>query len=179
EIGLAAVCFHVGYAKGHDTQDAAVNAVIYKLTDVVSRLKPGARGLLGKGAEGTELGQTVEEGGEGVKGVGFGAWEMGGVLDTCHLHVSGFNMADTGAPEALAEQIVSAGLKDHLTCLHLNDANFACGSKRDRHATPGEGTIGEGLLRLLVHPMFKLLPCILELSLEDAEKGIAFLEQRT
>ena len=104
--------------------------------------------------------------------------KLGFVMDTCHLHVAGFDMSDPGAPETLAEQIVSEGLEPHLTCLHLNDAKFPCGSKRDRHAAPGDGTIGEGLLRLLAHPMFQGLPSILEMSQEDAARGIAFLEQR-
>jgi deoxyribonuclease-4 len=178
EIGLAGVCFHVGYAKGHDSTDAAIDAVIYKLTDVISRLKPGARVLLENGAEGTELGQTIAEVGKVARGVGAGTDKLGFVMDTCHLHVAGFDMADPGAPEMLADQITSESLAPYLTCLHLNDAKFPCGSKRDRHAPPGEGTIGEGLLRLLAHPMFRELPCILEISQEDAIRGIAFLEQK-
>src|SRR5437588_12593159 len=49
-LGLAGVCFHTGYAKGHDSIDKAIDAVIYKLTDVVARLAPGARVLLENGA---------------------------------------------------------------------------------------------------------------------------------
>jgi deoxyribonuclease-4 len=174
-IGLAGVCFHVGYAKGHESIDAAINAVIYKLTDVVTRLAPGARVLLENGAEGTELGQTIEEVGKVARGVGVGPDKLGFVMDTCHLHVAGFDMAAPGAPDRLADEIQAAGLVPYLTALHLNDAKAACGSKRDRHAPPGEGTIGEGLLRLREHPMFASLPAILEISLEDSERGIAFL----
>jgi deoxyribonuclease-4 len=175
-LALSGVCFHVGYAKGHDTQDAAVDAVIYKLTDVVGRLSPGACVLLENGAEGTELGQTIEEVGRVARGVGAGPDKLGLVLDTCHLHVTGFDMCDPGAPAQLADDIEAAGLTPHLMALHLNDAKFPCGSKRDRHAPPGEGTIGENLIRLLEHPMFNALPCILEMDLMDAERGIAYLK---
>ena len=173
-LGLAGVCFHVGYCKGHETQDGAIEAVIYKLGDVLNRLNPGARVFLENGCEGTELGQTIGEVARVSQAVGSDD-RLGFVLDTCHLHVAGFDMADPGAPEALADELDSTGLAPLLTALHLNDAKAPCGSKRDRHAAPGEGTIGDGLLRLIDHPFFMNLPCILEMGMEDALRGIAFL----
>jgi deoxyribonuclease-4 len=176
-LGLAGVCFHVGYQKGHDSREAALDAVARKLGEVIAKLKPGARVLLENGCEGTELGQTVEEVGYVVKAVGSGPEQVGVVLDSCHLHVAGFNMAAPDAPERLAGQVDAAGLRPYLTCLHLNDAQAACGSHRDRHATPGEGTIGEGLRRLLAHELFRPLPCILEVSRDAAERGIKYLTE--
>jgi deoxyribonuclease IV len=176
ELGLAGVCFHVGYEKGHDTRQSALDAVARKLGDmVIPKLKPGARVLLENGAEGTELGQTVAEIAYVLKAVGADPTQVGVVLDSCHLHVTGFDMAARDAPEILAAQIEEEGVMPFLTCLHLNDAQSPCGSKRDRHAPPGEGTIGEGLLRLMAHAMFAPLPCILEMGTESAERGMAFM----
>lgn len=175
-LGFEGVCFHIGYAKGHESQDAAIEAVIYKLGDVLNRLNPGARVLLENGCEGTELGQTIAEVAKVVQGLGVGPERLGFVMDTCHLHVAGTDMADSDAPKRLADDIESNGLTSYLTALHLNDAKAPCGSHRDRHAVPGEGTIGEGLLRLIEHPLFSPLPAVLEISLEDSERGIAFLE---
>lgn len=174
-LGMAGVCFHVGYQKGHDTRQAAHDAVVRKLAEVFPKLTPGARILLENGAEGTELGQTVEEVGYVARAVGASPEQMGFVLDTCHLHVCGFDMSSPDAPERLATEIEAAGLTPYLTALHLNDAQYPCGSKRDRHAAPGEGTIGEGLRRLREHPLFSSLPAILEMSLEAAERGITYL----
>jgi deoxyribonuclease-4 len=175
-LGLAGVCFHVGYEKGHGDRAAALEAVAYKLTDVLSRLNPGARVLLENGCEGTELGQTIEEIGQVVATVEAGADKLGVVLDTCHLHVAGFDLAAPDAPDRLAGEISTAGLEPFLTALHLNDAREPCGSHRDRHAIPGTGTIGEGLRRLVAHPMFEATPCILELGLSAAEQGIAYMQ---
>ena len=75
----------------------------------------------------------------------------------------------------LAGEITEAGLEQFLTALHLNDAREPSGSHRDRHAAPGTGTIGAGLTRLLAHPMFESVPCILELGVAAAEEGIAYL----
>lgn len=177
ELGLAGVCFHVGYEKGHDSRQAALDAVARKLGEmVVPKLNLGARVLLENGAEGTELGQTVAEIAYVLKAIAADPAQVGVVLDSCHLHVAGFDMAASDAPYVLAEQIETEGVTPFLTCLHLNDAQAACGSKRDRHAAPGSGTIGEGLLRLMAHSMFAPLPAILEMGTEAVEKGIAFMK---
>ena len=176
ELGLAGVCFHIGYAKGHDSQEKAVEAVVYKLTDVVGRLKPGARVLLENGAEGTELGLNIAEVGRVAAGVDCGPEKLGFVLDTCHLHVAGYDLCAPDAPDRVADEIDAAGLRPYLAALHINDAQAPCGSHRDRHATPGEGTIGEGLVRFARHPLFADLPAILEISQSAALRGIAYLE---
>ncbi len=175
-LGLAGVCFHGGYQKGHPDRDAALDALAYKLKEILGKLSPGARVLLENSCEGTELGQTIAELGRVVTALDADPAQLGLVLDTCHLHVAGFDLAPPDAPERLAEQIEAAGLSLYLTALHLNDAREACGSHRDRHAVPGEGTIGEGLRRLRAHPLFAPLPCILEIARSEVPQAIAFLE---
>ena len=174
-LGMAGVCFHVGYQKGHDDRDFALSEVARKLKEVFKKLKPGARVLLENGCEGSELGQTVEEVAKVARWSEGSPEQLGVVLDTCHLHVAGFDLAAPDAPDRLAEQVHAGGLVPYLAALHLNDAREPCGSHRDRHAPAGDGTIGEGLLRLLAHPLFAPLPAILETSLEGAQRGIAFL----
>lgn len=175
EIGLAGACFHAGYQKGHTSPEDAIDLVARKLGEAVAKLKPGARLLIENGCEGSELGQTVAELGRIAALVGVPPEQLGVVLDTCHLHVAGFDVSRADAPERLAEELAAAGLADRLVALHLNDAQFECGSHRDRHAVPGEGTIGEGLRRLIRHPLFCGLPAILEIETDAVERGIRFL----
>src|SRR5215510_15179073 len=59
EIGLSAVCFHVGYAKGHPSADAAMLMAVRKLAELIERMPPGPRLLLENSCEGSELGQTI------------------------------------------------------------------------------------------------------------------------
>lgn len=175
-LGLAGVCFHGGYQKGHPDREAALNALAYKLGDVLNRLPVGARVLLENSCEGTELCQTIAEMGRVVNALDTDPAKLGLVLDTCHLHVAGFDMAAPNAPDRLADEMEAYGLAPYLTTLHLNDAREACGSHRDRHAVPGTGTIGEGLRSLRAHPLFAPIPCILEISRADVPQAIAFLE---
>jgi len=174
-LGLAGVCFHVGYEKGHASRTAALDAVVYKLADVVSKLKVGAMVWLENGCEGTELGQTLDEIGYVLRNLGAGPSSVGVVLDTCHLHVSGFDLAASGAPEKLANEIAAAGCIEYMQAIHLNDAREPCGSHRDRHAPPGKGTIGEGLRALATYPMFCGLHGIMEISISEVPDAIAFM----
>lgn len=174
-LGLYGVCFHVGYAKGHETRQGAIDAVARKLAEVVAKLGPGERVMLENGCEGTELGDTLSEVAAVANAVGAPADTLGFVLDTCHLHVAGFDLAAEDAAARLADEMDAQGLVERLQALHLNDAQFPAGSRRDRHATPGDGTIGVGLRALIAHPMFRNLPAVIEVGVEDAVRGIAFL----
>ena len=51
---------------------------------------------------------------------------------------------------------------ERLRCLHVNDAQAACGSNRDRHANIGAGEMGAGLAVALSHPQLRDLPMLLE-----------------
>ena len=76
--------------------------------------------------------------------------------------MSGVDVTSPGAlDEALAELDTRIGL-DRLRCLHVNDADAALGSNRDRHASLGLGQMNDGLATFVAHPAFDGLPAILE-----------------
>ena len=88
---------------------------------------------------------------------------VGICLDSCHLLASGYEIR---TPEALDEVIEEFDAKvglDRLRCLHLNDSKIPLGGNRDRHATLGEGEIGNaGLSVFLSDPRFEKLPTLIE-----------------
>jgi deoxyribonuclease IV len=76
---------------------------------------------------------------------------VGFCLDTAHLHAAGYDVAgDVAAVWAAFDRVVGIEL---LKCLHLNDSRAAAGSRLDRHAWIGEGTIGpEAFRRIMRDP---------------------------
>ena len=66
---------------------------------------------------------------------------VGLCLDSCHLWVSGIDVADPDALGATVDEIDEKVGLDRLRALHVNDAEAECGSKRDRHANIGEGVL--------------------------------------
>ena len=63
---------------------------------------------------------------------------------------------------------------DRFAAFHLNDWQLPCGAHRDRHAVPGARTIGMGVVVVATHQAFA---GVLELSVEDARRGLAFLHE--
>jgi deoxyribonuclease-4 len=63
-------------------------------------------------------------------------------LDTCHLHVAGYDIVtDEGWAETVTKIDAAIGCKN-VRVWHMNDAKAQRGSKLDRHQNIGEGTIG-------------------------------------
>ena len=88
---------------------------------------------------------------------------LGICLDSCHWWASGVDVTDPDALDAALADARRAGSgSDRIRCLHINDADVALGSNRDRHASLGEGTIGDGMATFLAHPAFQETPAILE-----------------
>jgi len=88
---------------------------------------------------------------------------IGYCLDTCHSHVSGFDLAsEAGFASFLTTARETLGLQ-HVPVIHTNDAKAACGSHLDRHANIGDGSIGlTGFRRILNHPELREKAFILE-----------------
>jgi deoxyribonuclease-4 len=175
EVGLDAVCFHVGYAKGHPSADAALTLATRKLGELIGRMPAGPRLLLENSCEGSELGQTIDELARLVRDVGAPPERFGLLIDTCHLHAAGFDLSSADAGDRLAGALAEAGVLERVVAFHLNDSQLPCGAHRDRHAVPGAGTIGMGVVAVAAHPAFAALPGVLELSVDEARRGLAFL----
>jgi len=174
-LGLAGVCFHVGYAKGHASNEAALTAAARKLGQAIEKMPVGVRAVIENSCEGTELCQDIADIGRLVRDVAAPAEQLAVLIDTCHLHAAGFDLAVADAGPRLAAALADAGILDRVIAFHLNDSQGECGCKRDRHAVPGEGTIGAGLLSVVHDPAFDGLPLVLEVSVDGARRGAQFL----
>jgi deoxyribonuclease IV len=88
---------------------------------------------------------------------------VGFCLDTCHLLVSGYDVAtEEGLKKTVSEADRILGL-EHVRVIHANDSKGALGSHVDRHQHIGEGYIGmDGFRRLLTHPKLRQKAFILE-----------------
>jgi len=177
EIGLAGVCFHIGYAKGHPSADAALTLATRKLGELIERMPAGPRLYIENSCEGSELGQTVAELARLIRDVGAPPERLGLLIDTCHLHAAGFDLSGDDAGERLADALDTEHVLDRVAAFHLNDCQLPCGAHRDRHAVPGEGTLGTGVVSVAKHSAFATLPGVLEVSVEDARRGLAFLRE--
>jgi len=92
--------------------------------------------------------------------------KMGVCLDTCHVWDGGYDIVED-LDGVLEEFDRIIGLQ-YLKAIHLNDSLNPKGSRKDRHARIGEGTIGlAAMIRILNHPRLRELPFILETPNEE------------
>jgi deoxyribonuclease-4 len=111
---------------------------------------------------GTALGSCFEELAELRERIGADVRDrVGFCADTCHLFASGYDLVDDfDGVWAAWDRIL--GLP-RLGCLHLNDSLSPRGSRRDRHALIGEGTLGPGPFRaIMTDARFRDVPKIIE-----------------
>ena len=94
---------------------------------------------------------------------GFDAQRFGVCFDTCHAHSAGYDLSCAeGYAKVMAEFDDVIGL-DRICAFHLNDSLKPLGSRVDRHAHIGQGTIGRaGFACLMGDPRFADIPMVLE-----------------
>src|ERR1700722_2504283 len=105
---------------------------------------------------------------------------VGVCLDTCHTHVSGYDMvSDEGYAETLELVGKTIGF-EAVWVWHCNDAKAARGSKLDRHEHIGQGTMGvEPFRRLLNDARFTHAAFIAETPVDepgDEERNVRVLK---
>jgi deoxyribonuclease-4 len=93
---------------------------------------------------------------------------VGFCLDTCHLLVSGYDIAtESGFKKTIAEADRILGL-EHVRVIHANDSKAPLGSHVDRHEHIGQGYIGlDGFRRILTHPKLRNKAFILETPVDQ------------
>jgi deoxyribonuclease IV len=155
------VVFHVGshlgagLEAGIERVEAAMRTVLDRCSDTTWLLmenSAGAGGTVGRSID--ELAVLYERMGRHPR--------LGLCLDSCHLWVSGVDVTDEDALDAvLAELDARIGL-ERLRALHVNDAKTPLGSNSDRHDNVLDGLMGEQLGVFLGHPDLQGLPAVLE-----------------
>lgn len=158
--GSLGVVVHFGVYKGNDPLQGYRN-VIQWMNTVTSDWHGRAKVLIENqagdhGAFGTAPEEFVQ-----VRRLCDYPDRIGFCLDTCHLYASG--QWEPGKWDHFAERARALGFWDHVAAVHLNDSRFGSGSRRDRHAPIGEGSIGaEQLIRFLATPELRDAPLLLE-----------------
>jgi deoxyribonuclease-4 len=105
---------------------------------------------------------------------------VGVCLDTCHTHVSGYDLVTAeGFAESMNKVAASTGF-DAVRVWHCNDAKAPRGSKLDRHEHIGQGTIGVEPFRWLLNdPRFDHCAFIAETPVDepgDEERNVRVLK---
>lgn len=164
-LGIENLVFHPGSHTGIGVE-AGIRNIIEGLNQAITGQEKITILLETMSGKGTEIGSRFEHLREIREGIKHPEC-MGICLDTCHVFAAGYDIVHD-LDGVLKEFDKVLGLKS-LRAIHLNDSMMPFGSRKDRHATIGDGLIGlEALLNVLRHPSLKGLPVYLETPLNDA-----------
>ncbi len=160
-LGAHAVVLHPGSAKAGEVGPAIERAGA-TIREALAESEGCALHLENTAGAGGTLGRSFEELAALFEAAG-GDGRLGLCLDSCHLFASGFDIRTPNGLAAVLDDCVKLVGHDRLGSLHLNDSQAGLGSNRDRHATIGEGELGDkGCATFLSEPRFEGLPCVLE-----------------
>lgn len=164
-LGMEAIVFHPGSHTGIGTEKGIQN-IIAGLDQAITGEEAIMVLLETMSGKGTEIGASFEE----LKAIRDGVKHperIGICLDTCHIFAAGYDIVhDLDGVLSEFDRVLGLEL---LRAIHFNDSMMPFASRKDRHATIGDGEIGlEALLRVMRHPALKDLPFYLETPLEDA-----------
>ncbi|NLJ95413.1 MAG: deoxyribonuclease IV [Clostridiaceae bacterium] len=129
--------------------------------------------------KGTEIGRSFEELAQIIENVNRPD-VLGVCFDTCHVADSGYDLKND--LDAVIEEFDQVIGLEHLKALHINDSLNEVGSRKDRHARLGEGTLGwDTIVKLITKPEFENIPKILETPTDEAgyAEEIKELRQRS
>lgn len=158
EMGVNYIVVHPGNALKLDREEALANIALALNYIIDEDTKPMIL-LETMAGKGSECGINIYELKSILDKVNLKD-KVGICLDTCHLNDSGVDIAKFD--EYLSVFDSEIGL-DKVKCVHVNDSKNVIGSKKDRHANIGFGTIGfDNLLNVIYNPKLKDVPKILE-----------------
>lgn len=162
-IRARGVVMHAGSAVLGNDRNRAMSQVREQLSRVLDAvpdpppllIEPTAGGGGALASDAESLGAYLD---------GLGRDERIGVcLDTCHLHAAGHDLSTAARFSAAIRAYAVAAGTSRIGLVHVNDSRDPVGSKRDRHASIGEGTIGLAPFTALFRaPSLQGVPFVIE-----------------
>ena len=168
ELELPFVILHPG-AHGGDGELTGIRRIVQGLRTIIRRTAGAGVGLVleNTAGQGTSLGHRLEQLRDILAGVDRPE-RMGVCLDTSHLFAAGYDLRDAESYAATMAAFERTVGFEFLQALHLNDSKRELGSRVDRHAHIGQGTLGIGAFRLFLNdPRLLTLPGVIETEKTD------------
>ncbi len=176
ELGLVMLNFHPGSHLKEIDETRCLQLIAESINMALERTTTVTAVIENTAGQGTNLGNSFEQLRSLTDQVDDKS-RIGVCLDTCHLFASGYDLQSRSAIEATFMEFDRIVGLSYLRGMHLNDAMQPLGSRIDRHAGIGKGTIGmEAFSWIMNHPACEEIPLILETpNSEEWQKEIQLL----
>jgi deoxyribonuclease-4 len=162
QLGLKYLNFHPGSHLGRISETEGLKRIAESINWALDKSEGVTAVIESTSGQGGHLGYRFEHLAEIIDQVQ-DRTRVGVCLDTCHCYTAGYDLGNPGGYEE------SIGAFDHIVGLeylkgmHLNDCKKELGSRIDRHASIGRGTLGvEPFGYIMKDPRLDNIPLILE-----------------
>ncbi len=162
QLGLGMLNFHPGAHKRLMSDEQCLDLVAESIDLGLAQTRDVVAVIEITAGQGSSVGRSLEQIAYVIGRVSHRD-RIGMCVDTAHAFAAGYDLAAPGGYDAFMEQLDrTVGLR-YLKGVHLNDTKMALGSRKDRHASLGDGKLGwEAFGRLVRDPRTDGIPLILE-----------------
>ena len=168
ELGLLMLNFHPGSHLKEIAEEKCLQLIAESINISLNATKGVTAVIENTAGQGSNLGNRFEQLAFLVDRIEDKS-RVGICLDTCHLFASGYDLQTTEAAEVTFSEFDRIVGLQYLRGMHLNDAMQPLGSRVDRHASIGKGTIGMEVFSFIMqNPSCEEIPLILETPDSDA-----------
>lgn len=167
QLGLKYLNFHPGSHLNQISEVECLARIAESVNLAVEQTPTVIAVIENTAGQGTNLGHRFEHLAAIIDGIKDHS-RVGVCLDTCHSFSAGYDLVSGEGYEMTLERFDAVVGFSFLKGLHLNDGKKPMGSRVDRHASLGEGTLGLETFRMIMNdPRFNGIPMILETPDED------------
>ncbi|MFD1677544.1 deoxyribonuclease IV [Alicyclobacillus fodiniaquatilis] len=171
-LGFRYIVMHPGAHVG-EGESFAIEQIASALNEILTGTEKLFICLETMAGDGSKVGNSLEQIADIIRRVKH-ADKLGVCIDTCHNYSYGYDVVHHF--DDFLEQFDGTIGLDRLKVAHINDSKNPFGSKKDRHANVGEGTLGgDALKRIVHHPQLRGIPQILETPGGKYKEEIDFL----
>ncbi len=177
QLGIGLLNFHPGSHLNQHTPEECLQVIADSINYVLFETKNVMAVLENTAGQGTNMGWHLDHLASIMDQVDDKS-RVAVCIDTCHAHAAGYDLTTEAAYEQTMQEIMDTVGLDKLAGIHLNDAKADLGSRKDRHASIGEGTMGVLPFQLMMNDSrLDEIPMILETPQpEKWEQEIAWLK---
>ncbi|MDE6638408.1 MAG: deoxyribonuclease IV [Muribaculaceae bacterium] len=162
QLGLTMLNFHPGSHLNEIEEEKCLDLIADSINMTLEQTSGVTAVLESTAGQGSNLGHRFEHLAHIISKVD-DKTRVGVCIDTCHTYSAGYDLADEDGYTRTWKEFDDIIGHDYLRALHLNDDLRKLGSRIDRHAEIGKGTLGlEFFKRLVNDPRFDNMPIILE-----------------
>jgi deoxyribonuclease IV len=141
QLGLLYLNFHPGSHLGKISESQSMTLIAESINLAIAQTHTVAAVIENTAGQGSNVGYRFEHLAEIIDQV-HDKSRVGVCLDTCHTYASGYDIkTEQGYADTVDQFDRIVGLS-YLRGIHLNDAKKDSGSRVDRHASLGKGTLG-------------------------------------